>query len=306
MTHPFTGGENRPCIMGILNVTPDSFSDGGLYDSVAGAIAHAVELREQGADIIDVGGESTRPGAERITAEQEAERVLPVISALVARGIPVSIDTMNSRTAMLAADAGVSIINDVSGGLADPEMYRVVAATGLHYIAMHWRGHLAGDSAAANPAATNSAAANPAATNSAAANGGGYDSVVTDVRTELKARIAEMIVWGISPERIILDPGLGFSKTADDNWQLLRHLPELATLGYPVLVGASRKRFLGDLLPQDAPVTDRDPATAVISTLAAEHGAWGVRVHDVRSTRAALDVWAAWHGISAADHGSLE
>jgi len=288
MTHPFTGGKNRPCIMGILNVTPDSFSDGGLYDSVAGAISHAVELHEQGADIIDVGGESTRPGAQRVPAEQEAERVLPVISAIIARGIPVSIDTMNSRTAMLAADAGVSIINDVSGGLADPEMFRVVAATGLHYIAMHWRGHLVAD-----PATAESATANPAT-----ATGSDYDSVVTDVRTELKARIAEMIVWGISPELIILDPGLGFSKTADDNWQLLRHLSELGTLGYPVLVGASRKRFLGELLPEDAPATDRDPATAVISALAAQHGAWGVRVHDVKSTRAALDVWAAWNGAS--------
>lgn len=281
MTHPFTGGENRPCIMGILNVTPDSFSDGGLYDSVAGAITHAVELHEQGADIIDVGGESTRPGAQRITAEQEAERVLPVISAIIARGIPVSIDTMNSRTAMLAADAGVSIINDVSGGHADPEMYRVVAATGLHYIAMHWRGHLNAD----------------------VSNTSDFDSVVTDVRTELKARIAEMIVWGISPERIILDPGLGFSKTADDNWQLLRHLSELGTLGYPIVVGASRKRFLGELLPQGAPATDRDPATAVISALAAQHGAWGVRVHDVKSTRTALDVWAAWNGASHTNAG---
>lgn len=288
MTHPFTGGENRPCIMGILNVTPDSFSDGGLYDSVAGAIAHAVELHEQGADIIDVGGESTRPGAQRITVEQELERVLPVISAIIARGIPVSIDTMNSRTAMLAADAGVSIINDVSGGLADPEMYRVVAATGLHYIAMHWRGHLAAD---------------PATADSATTAGSEYNAVVTDVRTELKVRIAEMIVWGISPERIILDPGLGFSKTADDNWQLLRHLSELGTLGYPVLVGASRKRFLGELLPQDAPAADRDPATAVISALAAQHGAWGVRVHDVKSTRTALDVWAAWNGVSRPNAG---
>jgi len=261
--------------MGILNVTPDSFSDGGLFASVDTAIAHAVELHEQGADIIDVGGESTRPGASRVPAEQEAQRVLPVISALVERGIPVSVDTMNSSTALAAVDVGVNVINDVSGGLADPEMYRAVAATGLHYIAMHWRGSLE-----ANPT-------------------GVHAQVVTDVRTELKARIAEMIVWGISPERIILDPGLGFSKTAADNWELLRHLPELTTLGYPVLVGASRKRFLGALLPQSATVTERDPATAVISVLAAQAGAWGVRVHDVTATRAALDVLAAWTGENA-------
>ena len=260
--------------MGILNVTPDSFSDGGLYDSAATAIAHAVELHEQGADIIDVGGESTRPGATRIPVEQEAERVLPVITSLVKLGIPVSVDTMNSGTALLAASAGASVINDVSGGLADPEMYRVVASTGVHYIAMHWRGHLGAESATTTS----------------------YTSVVGDVRTELKARIAEMIVWGISPERIILDPGIGFSKSSADNWELLRHLPELRTLGYPILVGASRKRFLGHILPNDSAVTDRDAATAVVSALAAQAGAWGVRVHDVRSTRAALAVWSAWNG----------
>jgi dihydropteroate synthase len=265
----------RPRIMGILNVTPDSFSDGGLYDSTRSAIEHGVVLHEQGADVIDVGGESTRPGAERVSSALEQERVLPVIRGLVARGIPVSIDTMSAQTAVAAAEAGVSVINDVSGGLADPEMYRVVARSKLHYIAMHWRGHL-GAGAQSNPHAEE------------------YDSVVADVRNELKQRIAELLVWGVKPNRIIVDPGLGFSKTAEHNWQLLAHVSELATLGYPVLIGASRKRFLAPFAAEDAPASDRDPATAVVSALAAGAGAWGVRVHDVESTKAALDVWTAW------------
>jgi len=258
--------------MGILNVTPDSFSDGGLYDRSDVAIEHAIALHEQGAHIIDVGGESTRPGAERVTADQEAQRVLPVIRELVAQGISVSIDTMNSRTALLALEAGASVINDVSGGLADPAMHRVAAETGAHYIAMHWRGHLGTETSSNNR----------------------YGSVVADVRTELTARITEMAAAGISPDRVILDPGLGFSKTSADNWALLRALPELAELGFPIVVGASRKRFLGDLLVANASVTDRDPATAVISALAAQAGAWGVRVHDVQATRSALAVWDAW------------
>lgn len=265
----------RPRIMGILNVTPDSFSDGGLYDSTESAIAHGVLLHEQGADVIDVGGESTRPGAERVSSDREQERVLPVIRGLVERGIPVSVDTMSAQTALAAADAGVSVINDVSGGLADPEMYRAVAQSKLHYIVMHWRGHLGAD-AQSNPHAEE------------------YDSVVADVRNELKQRIAELLVWGVKPNRIIVDPGLGFSKTAEHNWQLLAHLSELATLGYPVLVGASRKRFLAPLVADDAPASERDAATAVVSALAAQAGAWGVRVHDVESTKAALDVWTAW------------
>ena len=261
----------RPRIMGILNVTPDSFSDGGQFASADEAIARAVELVEHGADLIDVGGESTRPGAARVSIGDELERVLPVIRGLVERGIGVSIDTMNSVTAAAAIDAGAEIINDVSGGLADPEMYRVVAASGATYIASHWRGH----STEMNDLAV-------------------YDDVVYDVRHELKGRIAELIVWGVNPRRIVIDPGLGFAKTADHNWTLLGHLPALATLGYPILVGTSRKRFLGELLPDDASATDRDAPTAITSALAAQAGAWGVRVHNVAETKAALDVWDRW------------
>lgn len=261
----------RPRIMGILNVTPDSFSDGGQFASADEAIERAVALVEHGADLIDVGGESTRPGAARVSTGDEIDRVLPVIRGLVSRGIGVSVDTMNSETAAAAIDAGAEIINDVSGGLADPEMYRVIAASGATYIASHWRGH----SDSMNELAE-------------------YDDVVYDVRHELKGRIAELIVWGVNPRRIVIDPGLGFAKTAEHNWKLLGHLPALATLGYPILVGTSRKRFLGELLPDDAPATDRDAPTAITSALAAQAGAWGVRVHNVAETKAALDVWDRW------------
>jgi dihydropteroate synthase len=260
----------RPRIMGILNVTPDSFSDGGLYSTTDQAIAHALDLVAHGADVIDVGGESTRPDAARVSVEDEIGRVIPVVRALAEQRIGVSVDTMNSVTARAAVDAGAEIINDVSGGLADPEMYRAIADTGVTYIAMHWRGHLDGSDDRS------------------------YRDVVWEVRNELKARIAELIIWGVKPRQIILDPGIGFSKTVDQNWALLGHLPELGTLGYPLLIGASRKRFLADLLPDDAPATDRDPATAVISALAAQAGTWGVRVHDAAQTKAALDVWSAW------------
>jgi len=260
----------RPRILGILNVTPDSFSDGGLHDSTDAAVAHGLAMREAGADLVDVGGESTRPGAERVSVEQELDRVLPVIRGLVEQRVGVSIDTMNAETAQAAIEAGAEIINDVSGGLADPEMYRVVAETGATYIASHWRGHLDGGDDSA------------------------YDDVVYDVRHELKGRIAELIVWGVNPRRIVIDPGLGFSKNGGHNWKLLGHLPDLATLGYPILVGTSRKRFLGELLPDDAAATDRDAATAITSALAAQAGAWGVRVHNVAETKAALDVWDKW------------
>lgn len=261
--------EIRPRIMGVLNVTPDSFSDGGEFAQQEAAIDHAVRMVGSGVDIIDVGGETTRPGAERIPTDVEQKRVLPVIRELVDRGIRVSVDTMNSATALAAAELGVAIINDVSGGLADPGMRQVAADTGLDFIAMHWRGHSSTmDSLAV------------------------YDDVVSDVREELKQRVAELIVVGVKPERIIVDPGLGFAKTADQSWMLLTHLREFGTLGCPVLVGSSRKRFLSMLLPEGAPPKDRDPATAILSALAAEAGAWGVRVHDVAGTRAALDLWA--------------
>lgn len=258
-------------VFAILNVTPDSFSDGGQFDSVDEAVARGIELARQGADVVDVGGESTRPGAERVDPAEEQERVIPVIRGLVAAGVTVSIDTMNSATALAAAEAGASVINDVSGGLADPDMYRVVAQTKRLYIAMHWRGHSTDmDSLAI------------------------YDDVVTDVRTELKARLAEMFVWGVEREQVVLDPGLGFAKHAEHNWQLLGRIDELATLGHPLLIGASRKRFLGGVLPEGAATADRDLPTAVVSAFAAQAGVWAVRVHDVPSTRTALGVVDAW------------
>jgi dihydropteroate synthase len=259
--------------MGVLNVTPDSFSDGGQFTTVDAAVAHAVEMVEQGANIVDVGGESTRPGAAPVDTKTERKRVLPVVRELVARGIPVSIDTRRARVALAAVEAGAQLINDVSGGLSDSEMPRVVADTGVLYAVMHWR--------------EGGADAIPS-----------YRNVVTEVRRELKGRIAALIVEGVRPEQIIIDPGLGFGKSAEHNWQLLGHLPQLASLGHGVLVGASRKRFLGDLLPERARIDQgvelRDAPTAVISALAARSGAWAVRVHDVAGTRLALDVWEHW------------
>jgi dihydropteroate synthase len=260
-------------VMGVLNVTPDSFSDGGLYEGADAAIAHARELVAQGADLIDVGGESTRPGAARVDPAEEQRRVIPVVRALAADGVRVSVDTMNSATAIAAASAGAAVINDVSGGLADPAMADSVAATGLDYVAMHWRGH-----------------------SDRMADLAHYGDVVTDVRDELAARVQALIAAGVHERRIILDPGLGFAKTAQHNWQLLGRLDELIALGHPVLVGASRKRFLAPLLADAAPMTDRDLPTAVISALSARAGAWGVRVHDVAGTRVAIDVVDAWQG----------
>lgn len=260
-----------PQVIAILNVTPDSFSDGGKVRTTAEAVDRGIELHEQGADIVDVGGESTRPGAERVPEVEERKRVIPVVKKLAAAGVIVSVDTMNSNTALAAADAGASFINDVSGGLSDPAMYAVIARTGLLYIAMHWRG----------PSADMHRLAQ-------------YRDVVTDVRAELKGRLAEMIVSGIDLERVILDPGLGFAKEAHHNWQLLAGLARLGSLGRPLLIGASRKRFLAEFSPVDAPPTDRDAATAMVTVMAARSGVWGVRVHDVPSTRVALNVVTAW------------
>jgi dihydropteroate synthase len=271
-------------IMGVLNVTPDSFSDGGKWASVDAAVAHAVELTEQGADLVDVGGESTRPGAPRIPVDEELRRVLPVISQLAARGIRTSIDTMNAATARAAVTAGATWINDVSGGQADPDMLGTAAELGCGYLLSHWRGH----SASMNDLAR-------------------YTDAATDVRDELAAQVARALDAGIHGSALVVDPGLGFAKNHEHNWRILGRIDLLEELGFPVLLGASRKRFLGALLPDEAPVLDRDLPTAVISALAARAGVWGVRVHDVRSTRLALDVveqWRAGAAAGASDGGS--
>ena len=258
-------------VMGIVNVTPDSFSDGGRYLDPDVAIAHARLLREQGAEILDVGGESTRPGAERVAPRVERQRVLPVVEALTSEGSSVSIDTMNASTAVAAVDAGARLVNDVSGGLADPEMLAAVAATGADIALGHWRG----------PSAEMYARAD-------------YADVGRDVAAELEERVAAAVAAGIDPSRIVVDPGIGFGKRGAQNWQTLRALPALGALGYRVLVGTSRKRFLAEVLEGDADLGRRDLATAVTSALAAQAGAWAVRVHDVPTTRDALAVARAW------------
>jgi dihydropteroate synthase len=260
--------------MGVLNVTPDSFSDGGRYADLDAAIAHAVAMHADGAHLVDVGGESTRPGAGRIDAETELARVLPVIRELVAAGVPLSIDTMRASVAAAALDAGVVVVNDVSGGLADPAMARVVAEAGRPWVLMHWRGHSVQMRELAR-----------------------YDDVVKEVCAELRDRVEDALVAGVDPSRIVLDPGLGFAKLPEHNWELTRHLDQLLALGYPVLVGGSRKSYLGTLLAgsdgRPRPVPGREAATVAVSVLAVAAGAWGVRVHDVLGTVDALKVWRA-------------
>ena len=258
-------------VMGVLNVTPDSFSDGGRWTSVDAAVEHAVELVAQGADLIDVGGESTRPGAPRVPVGEELGRVLPVVRELTARGIRTSIDTMNSATARAVIEAGASWINDVSGGQADPDMFDTVAELECGYMLSHWRGH----SANMNDLAV-------------------YADAAADVRDELKTQLDRALDAGVHGSRLVVDPGLGFAKNHEHNWRILARLDLLEELGFPVLIGASRKRFIGALLPDGAPVEARDLPTAVISALAARAGVWGVRVHDVASTRLALDVVDQW------------
>lgn len=256
--------------MGIVNVTPDSFSDGGRYLDAQAAIAHGTLLRSQGADILDVGGESTRPGAERVDPSIEQDRVVPVVEALAAAGAAVSIDTMNASTALAAVEAGAAYVNDVSGGLADPVMLEVVASTDAQIVLGHWRG----------PSADMYARAQ-------------YDDVVTEVIAELQERVRAAARAGIPPARIVLDPGFGFGKQGQQNWALLRGLRRIVGVGPRVLVGTSRKRFLAEALaPLSDEVTDerRDLATAVTSVMAADAGAWGVRVHDVAATRDALRI----------------
>lgn len=266
--------DDGPVVMGVLNVTPDSFSDGGSWFDRDAAVARAVELWHQGADLVDVGGESTRPGAERVDPDVEINRVVPVIRELAPTGVPLSVDTSRAAVAAAALEAGARVVNDVSGGLADPAMTRLVADAGCPYMIMHWRGH----SRDMQELAT-------------------YGDVVADVCAELRARVDEALTAGVAPDRIVLDPGLGFAKTPVHNWELTRRFDEVVALGYPVLVGASRKRYLGELLaeadgtPRSA--DGREAATVATSLLAVAAGAWGVRVHDVRQTADALAVWRA-------------
>lgn len=256
--------------MGVVNVTPDSFSDGGQWFSETVAVAHGRHLLTQGADMLDVGGESTRPGASRVPEPEERARVLPVLGELVATGARVSVDTMRAGVAAAALDAGAWAVNDVSGGLADPEMLPLVAERDCHYVLTHWRG----------PSETMVDLAR-------------YDDVVADVVSELRGRVDAALAAGVAPERLVVDPGLGFAKDAEANWQLLAGLAAIQDLGHPVLVGASRKRFLGELLARDgvpALPTFRDRATAAVTAIAASGGAWGVRVHDVAGSVDAVRV----------------
>ncbi len=265
------GVRDRTIVMGVVNVTPDSFSDGGEWFEQDAAIAHGRDVLLAGADIVDVGGESTRPGAERPSVEEELRRVLPVVTALAADGAVVSVDTMRASVARAAVDAGASIVNDVSGGLADPDMVPWVAANRLPYIAMHWRGHSTEMQSRAV-----------------------YDDVVEDVLRELGERRDALLEGGIDEEHLVLDPGLGFAKNSDHNWTLMAELPALHDLGHPILLGASRKTFLGRLGRDEGeaprPAAERDLETTATSVMAAMAGLWCVRVHDVASTVRALTV----------------
>lgn len=265
---------DRCLVMGVVNVTPDSFSDGGRWFDEPAAVRHGHALLAAGADIIDVGGESTRPGASRVPVDEELRRVMPVVRALAAAGAVVSVDTMRARVAERALGAGADLVNDVSGGRADPDMFTVVAAAQVPFVLMHWRRH----SESMQEAAT-------------------YADVVDDVIAEVGVQVQRALAAGISTKRIVLDPGLGFAKTGEHNWQLLHRLGELVALGRPVLVAASRKRFIGDLLARDdgpRPVTERDAATTALSALAAAAGAWCVRVHEVGPSADAVRVQERW------------
>lgn len=264
-----------PRVMGIVNVTPDSFSDGGRYDTTERAVAHGRALLAEGADLLDIGGESTRPGATRPLVAEELDRVVPVIRELAGGGAVVSVDTMRAEVAEAALGAGATIVNDVSGGLADRRILEVVAAAGATYVAMHWRAHAdrMRDFTDYSP-----------------------DGVVATVCRELAERLSAAEAAGIARERIVLDPGLGFAKEPHHNWELLRNLDELADLGCPLLVGASRKSFLGALLATDGvarPVEDREHAHAALVAVLAGRSVDVLRVHDVRATRDALAVAAA-------------
>jgi dihydropteroate synthase len=273
--------------MGVVNVTPDSFSDGGQWFGAEAAIKHGLDLVAQGADIVDVGGESTRPGAQRVSAEEELRRIGPVVTELVRAGVPTSIDTMRAPVAEFALKAGVQLVNDVSGGLADPDMPRLVAAAGVSYVVVHWRGHSHDMYSRAV-----------------------YTDVVAEVRAELARRVDAVVAVGVDPGRIVIDPGLGFGKRPEHNWPILTSLAEIGRLGgraFPVLIGASRKRFLGLLLAgpdgTPRPFDGCDEATVAISALAATAGAWCVRVHQVPGNADAVRVAAAWRDATVSGSG---
>ena len=279
---------DRTLVMGVLNITEDSFSDGGLWLDPANAKAHGEAMMKDGADIIDIGAESTRPGAKRVSEEDEQTRVLGAVDALIPEGAVLSIDTTRASVARMALEHGAQIINDVSGGRLDREVPHVVAehAESL-YIVQHWRGWLAG-----------SAGDVPDADTSVYANG-----VVDDVYDELMKQVDDVLQAGVSPSQIIIDPGLGFSKpSVEHNFPLMTALERFNATGYPVLIGASRKRFVGAALADagiDKPNMDsKDNATAAISALCAEHGAWAVRVHDVEKSRDAVAIGNAWRAFA--------
>jgi dihydropteroate synthase len=260
--------------MGVLNVTPDSFSDGGCFADTPSAVAHGLAMHAAGVDYVDVGGESTRPGADRVDAEEECRRVLPVIRELSAAGVRISVDTTRAEVAEAAIHSGAVLVNDVSGGLADAGMAKLVADAGVPWVLMHWRGHSREMYAAAR-----------------------YGDVVTEVCAELTARVEDAVAAGVDPAQLVLDPGLGFAKNAEHNWALLARLDRIVALGLPVLVGASRKTFLGRLLADAAgtvrPAEQRDAATLATTVLAAEAGVWGVRVHEAAASVDAVRTVAA-------------
>ena len=277
--HPVLPDPGRCVVMGVLNVTPDSFSDGGRYLDRDDAVAHGVAMWRRGADLIDVGGESTRPGACRVDAETEIARVVPVIKELAGAGVSISVDTTRARVADAALDAGAKIINDVSGGLVDPDMVKVAAQADVPWILMHWRGHSRDMYALAR-----------------------YGDVVAEVRDELRQRVDLALAGGVDPGALVIDPGLGFAKRPEHNWILMRHLDVLLELGFPVLVAASRKSFLGRLLAAEdgtpRPPDGREDATTAVSALVAMAGVWGIRTHDVGRTLDAIAVVDAWKGAA--------
>ena len=262
----------RTLVMGILNITPDSFADGGRHFGFEKALARAKEMIAEGVDIIDVGGESTRPGSDRIPTDVERDRVIPIVTELCALGATVSIDTTRSEIARAAIVAGASIVNDISGGLSDPSMGKLIANNPkIQFIVMHWRG----ESKVMQSRAT-------------------YTDVVKEVRDELSERVTSLVDQGVNPEQLILDPGIGFAKNSEHNWELLRNIDRIQLLGFPVLVGVSRKRFLGDLVGAENP-DDREFATLAITTEMARKGVWGVRTHSVRPQLDAIKVVEELH-----------